>query len=283
MRPDYTLSIWPADFSEEEAEQQELIVHVHFDAKYKVEGLAYLTSSEPNTSKETLDSALLNEKEEQKQGTYKRADILKMHAYKDAIRRTVGAYVLYPGSETSEYRGFHEIVPGLGAFPLSPSNSGHGLENLNRFILEIVDHFCNRASQRERLSYHKYNIHKSGNNDRIHEMLPEYEVDTKRRPMPPCESTVLVGYYNQKQYKWIENSGFYNIRIDAKNGLAQYGPNEMGAKYLLLHGKNEQVTDKLWRIKSTPTLKSKQDLLDLNYPTTPSREYYLSMKLNPSI
>ena len=36
MRPDYTLTLWPEAFSEEEAERQELIVHIHFDAKYKV-------------------------------------------------------------------------------------------------------------------------------------------------------------------------------------------------------------------------------------------------------
>lgn len=32
LRPDYTLSIWPYGISETEAEKQELIVHVHFDA-----------------------------------------------------------------------------------------------------------------------------------------------------------------------------------------------------------------------------------------------------------
>ena len=41
MRPDYTLSLWPADFGQNEAEQQELIVHIHFDAKYKVQDLQY--------------------------------------------------------------------------------------------------------------------------------------------------------------------------------------------------------------------------------------------------
>lgn len=215
MRPDYTLSIWPSDFSEEQAEQQELIVHVHFDAKYKVEGLEYLVSNESNIS----TTELLEEKEEQKQGTYKRADILKMHAYKDSIRRTVGAYVLYPGSKSNEYRGFHEIVPGLGAFPLSPSNSDSGLKNLNKFILEIVDHFCNRASQRERLSYHQYNIHHSNSKDDIQEMLPEYQVGTPKtriRSIPPSDATVLIGFYNRQQYDWIENSGLYNIRIDKK-------------------------------------------------------------------
>ena len=37
MRPDYTLSIWPGSIKEEDAEKQDIIVHVHFDAKYKLE------------------------------------------------------------------------------------------------------------------------------------------------------------------------------------------------------------------------------------------------------
>ncbi len=37
MQPDYTISIWPAEYTRQEAEQNELMVHVHFDAKYRVE------------------------------------------------------------------------------------------------------------------------------------------------------------------------------------------------------------------------------------------------------
>lgn len=39
MRPDYTLTLWPAGFTEDEAEKQEVIVHVHFDAKYRAKDL----------------------------------------------------------------------------------------------------------------------------------------------------------------------------------------------------------------------------------------------------
>ena len=39
VQPDYTISIWPAEYSPQEAEQNELMVHVHFDAKYRVERL----------------------------------------------------------------------------------------------------------------------------------------------------------------------------------------------------------------------------------------------------
>ena len=46
MQPDYTISIWPAKYSKEEAEQNELMVHVHFDAKYRVERLSELVGDD---------------------------------------------------------------------------------------------------------------------------------------------------------------------------------------------------------------------------------------------
>ena len=66
-----------------EAERQELIVHVHFDAKYKIANLTDFI--EQNNTKD------LDKKKENKKGIYKNADLIKMHAYKDAIRRTGGA------------------------------------------------------------------------------------------------------------------------------------------------------------------------------------------------
>ena len=71
-----------------------------------------------------------------------------MHAYKDAIRRTGGAYVLYPGDKSINQKGFHEIIPGLGAFPVKPSKTDSGIGELKAFILEIIEHFIHRASQR---------------------------------------------------------------------------------------------------------------------------------------
>jgi len=273
MRPDYTLSLWPKAFSEQEAEQQELIVHIHFDAKYKVEALEYLNSES------SMD--LSEEKEMQKKGKYKRADLLKMHAYKDAIRRTVGAYVLYPGTESYERKGFHEIIPGLGAFPVSPSNNGDGLDAVADFIYEVVNHFTNRASQREQLSYHQYDIHKDAKSDDVHEMMPEYASSvSKARVAPPNEVTVLVGYYkDEEQYQWIEKQQLYNIRVGSKG--FKYGSSEIAATYLLLHGKGELETTRLWKIVGdAPEIISKTDLKNKKaYPTDPGSQHYLLYKL----
>ena len=276
MRPDYTLSIWPSEFSDEEAEKQELMVHVHFDAKYRVDDLEFLNS---NIAED--DDDLNEEKQQEKQGKYKRADLLKMHAYKDAIRRTVGAYVLYPGSNPNTFESFHEIVPGLGAFPISPSDDSIGLDLLQSFILEVVDHVSNRASQREQLTYSAYNVHKDipNNEYKINDPIPELGSNGKRAK-PPKEATVLVGFYkNERQYKWIEKKGLYNIRLDTK-GLKIFGVKEAGAKYLLLRASSQFKTSDIWRVVGKdPEIMNKQSLLKKGYPSKPSCDNYLIYKI----
>ena len=46
------------------------------------------------------------------------------------LDRTGGAYVLYPGATSEQLKGFHEIIPGLGAFCVRPSKSDDGTEDL---------------------------------------------------------------------------------------------------------------------------------------------------------
>lgn len=277
MRPDYTLSFWPSEFEEDEAEEQELIVHIHFDAKYKVEGLKYLT----NTGYDSKDD--IDEKKLEKEGRYKRGDLLKMHAYKDAIRRTAGAYVLYPGSKTYKRKGFHEIIPGLGAFPVSPSNNGEGLDSVKSFILSVLDHLCNRASRREELTYHMYKLNdKNQRADiRLFEKIPEKY--NGKRTEPVTQSSVLVGYYKDKNHlNWIIDNKKYNIRMSKNGGLLKYSQSELEADYLLLHTKDEPLTGQLWKIISKyPELKSRNDLTKLKYPSEPSCEYYFIYELEP--
>ena len=62
MRPDYTLSLWPGYIREAEAEHQELVVHIHFDAKYRLNKVIL----EDQDNGEDGGDILLNEKEQQK-------------------------------------------------------------------------------------------------------------------------------------------------------------------------------------------------------------------------
>jgi hypothetical protein len=52
LRPDYTLSIWPFGIEQEQAEKEELIVHIHFDAKYKIEKLQNIFGEDDNLNEE---------------------------------------------------------------------------------------------------------------------------------------------------------------------------------------------------------------------------------------
>jgi len=98
LHPDYTLTFWPADLSEGDAERQESLVHIHFDAKYRVEDIDGLFGAEGS-----------DDADDEVEGNYKRQDLLKMHAYRDAIKRSQGAYVLYPGRANAavKLKGFH--------------------------------------------------------------------------------------------------------------------------------------------------------------------------------
>jgi len=275
MRPDYSLSIWPSGISIEEAEKQELIVHIHFDAKYRVENLTQIFG--PENSSEEMNTVLNDEN----RGVHKRSDLLKMHAYKDAIRRTAGAYIIYPGSQNVKWRGFHEIIPGLGAFTLRPDKGNDGSLELANFIKAVVDQQLNRASQYERLTYHINEVYKTSP-AYINEKLPEY-LDGNRIT-PPAELFVLIGFCKSHEHRqWIEKNHLYNVRLGGsfQNAYLHLNPNEALSSFLLLHQTNELITNDIWRIKTQgPKVFSKIDLLNRGYPD-PSTEYYFVYEIEP--
>lgn len=274
LRPDYTLSFWPFGIKEMEAEKQELVVHIHFDAKYKVANMVGLLEKESDD----LDI----EKTENRKGIYKNVDLLKMHAYKDAIRRTGGAYVLYPGDISINRKGFHEIIPGLGAFPVRPSKLDSGIGDLKAFVLEVMEHFINRASQREKIAFRTYDIFKNTptSDDTVNELLPE--TYNENRNLLPDSTFVLVGFYNStEQYEWIKKNKLYNFRMGTGMGSLQFDNETVNSQYLLLHTKNDKSTGDLWRIKSKgPKVLSQKDMIKKGY-VSPSKDYYLVIEIEP--
>lgn len=275
LRPDYTLSFWPSGIKESEAEKQELIVHVHFDAKYKIANLK-------DFLEQNVENDLNEEKVENRKGIYKNADLLKMHAYKDAIRRTGGAYVLYPGDKSINQKGFHEIIPGLGAFPVKPSKSDSGIGELKAFILEIIDHFINRASQREKIGFQTFDIYKNPpkSDNEVREPLPE--TYGTNRDLIPDDTYVLVGFYNsEEQYEWIKRNRMYNFRMGSGTGSLVLDKETVSSKYLLLHTTADKASGDLWKIVSRgPRVFSKVDLIRKGYPS-PSQDNYLVIQLEP--
>ena len=321
LRPDYTLSFWPSALDEDDAEAEDVIVHIHFDAKYKLkwqevftkklseaeddnhqEGSSEKTEAEDNEendeSGDKLDS-LEKEKRDERNGIYKNADLLKMHAYKDAIRRTGGAYVLYPGEGDPEktnakYLGFHEVIPGLGAFAICPSKdkSRTGISELSEFIDKVIAHLQDRASQRENLAYKAYDIHKAKKSDYkkdgktpniTNEPMPEYLDTSQKVKLIPDETYVLIGYYkSQEHLNWIVKHGVYNGRTGNARGAMNITSNIIGAQYLLLHTKGNDKSGKLFKIKQClnekPRILSVDDKIFIDYPS-PKHNFYLIFTL----
>ena len=281
MRPDYTLSIWPGDIKETEAEEQDLIVHIHFDAKYKLDRIL-LNEKEPDETHtfedEDVDLSeedlLMNqEKREEEKGIYKRVDLLKMHAYKDAIRRTSGAYILYPGSENKKLIGFHEVLPGLGAFCLSPNNIEKDSKEIEHFLHNILEHMLNRASQRERMSYHTYEIYNSEPSVLCESMPEPYGSD---RNLIPEETFVLLGSFRDENHlKWILGNKLYNTRTDTGNGSVRLKQEISSATYLLLHKDEKQIMLRLGDKGPRVMSKEKLSAIDANSSYKPSLPYYV--------
>ncbi len=277
MRPDYTLSIWPKEISIDKAEEEEQVVHIHFDAKYKIANLKDFLNGDQNYSSDKTEEEVLNEQKDfNKKGMYKNGDLLKMHAYKDAIKRTGGAYVLYPGTEHKKLEGFHEILPGLGAFSVSP-NSRNETDNLEDFLILVLEHFQNRASQRENIAHKTYQITKEIQKEGLNEPIPEYVNGEK---LIPDDTYVLVGYYkDQSHLDWIEKRNLYNFRMNNNRGALKLNYETFNAKYLLLHTSGDKYSKKLYKIvRPEYRVTNKETLVRLGY-NKPSQPSYLVVKL----
>lgn len=232
LHPDYTLTFWPDGLSEAEAERRELLVHVHFDAKYRVEDIEALFGAEG------ADDA-----DEEAEGNYKRQDLLKMHAYRDAIRRSQGAYVLYPGRSSTPvtFRGYHEILPGLGAFGVVPDENGLalGLDPLERFLDAVLSHLSNRTTAQERVSYHVSEAYTLKEEAVPYGALNLPEADVygpEYRALPPAEHMVLVAWYRneaQEQMATLED-GFAYVRLGRRSGALHVHPNLARVRHVAL-------------------------------------------------
>ena len=77
--------------------------------------------------------------EEETKRKFKYGDLYKMHTYKDAILKTEGAYVLYPGDDCKIFKvNENEPIPSVGAFPLTPGKNGEEEHELITFILAVI-------------------------------------------------------------------------------------------------------------------------------------------------
>lgn len=209
FRPDFTLVLLPADYTaadwleaEEDAEADGRIAYIHFDAKYRIEQITELLGAEEPEGDDDKQSAqeAADERAAKTTGTFKNADLYKMHTYNEAIRRTAGSYVLFPGGTPMNSKGtggnrferYQEVVPGVGAFAVKPSpvagQTPAGIAPLAEFVRDLLRHHSSRFTQSYRINYY------------THETLQEEPALYNATPAvpaagkPPKDIQVLLGY-----------------------------------------------------------------------------------------
>lgn len=264
MRPDYSLII---SAPPEEPALFEPVV-LHFDAKYRVNFIAELFGQ----GDDIVDSdELAQSADEARRGGALRADLLKMHAYRDAIRRSAGAYVLFPGDEDlsnrAQYCEYQELLPGLGAFMLRPSQDGEasGITTLRIFLDQVLDHVATRLTHHERGRYWLNEVYSS------YDVIPS---SSSRMPVagPGPATTVLLGYVKSAEHwKWIQRSKVYNLRTEERPGGVAANAELLYCQLLLLYCP-AQNTVALARIVSGPERVDRAAMKNTGYPR-PSSDY----------
>lgn len=266
MRPDASVRVRPLSKVPELPAQGDLDLWLHFDAKYRLEAARdQFALASSNDGEHALRHELL-----ERTATTKREDLLKMHAYRDAIRRSAGAYVLYPGDDRSPpFREFAEVLPGLGAFVLRPGSAGvaQGRSELTSFLEAVLVHAGERASQHERDRYWRARIYAAprATEGKASE-LPDLEA-------PPDDTLVLCGYLRGKRHEeWVRRVGIYNVRAGERRGALSPEASELQADWLLLYSDAEPRS--LWIRDGSWFVQTREQLIDLSYPN-PGGPVYL--------
>lgn len=248
LRPDCSLHIVPLHPAQGADD-----IWLHFDAKYRVSKIADVLGDDEEASYEA-----------------KTDDIYKMHTYRDAIVRAAGAYVVFPGTEVITREQYEEVLPGLGAFPLRPSQTGsaEGSAAIRAFLDRAFDHVATQASRHERARFWR----------RTSIEGPTSAASVAAATFltrPPADTPVLLGYVKSPEHHhWIASARLYNLRADPQRAgaVGLRGP-ELGVSFVALYGAvSEQPT--LFAVIDEPLLHSAQDLEKLKYPVARGHLYF---------
>jgi PD-(D/E)XK nuclease superfamily len=265
MRPDASVRVRPLSHLPELTDRGDLDLWLHFDAKYR------LDAAREQFARASADDAEAAQQAEvvERTATTKREDLLKMHAYRDAIRRSAGAYVLYPGDDKSPpFREFAEVLPGLGAFVLRPGSSGeaHGRAELKVFLEAVLMHAAERASQHERDRYWRARVYAAPRAaDGKSSLLPDLTA-------PPRDTVLLCGFLKSERHeRWVRRVGTYNLRAGDRRGALAPDASELQAEWLLLYRDNGSRS--LWTRDGSWFVQTREQLIDSGYPNPGGRVY----------
>jgi uncharacterized protein len=237
---------------------------LHFDAKYKLSDFGLMRDVAG------VDEELSHQPV--------RDDLLKMHVYLGAIRRTVGSYVLFPGAGKANdpYRAYTELLPGLGAFSLRPIVGGADTQALRAFLDDVLRHVASVATQERRHRYWEHQIFPAGGS------APGSVGYEPIEGLPPADTSVLLGFVrSDEQRNWILRTRLYNMRADlARDGSVTVHSREASTQLLVLYSATAILG--AWRLSGIATVLTRAQLLSLGYPA-PRGDAYVCVQLQDSV
>jgi predicted component of viral defense system (DUF524 family) len=250
FRPDYSLAFFPASYAESSgdgaaaekaAERDGRIGYLHFDAKFRIESVEEALGVEKETAEALDEERALTKSTD----TYKRGDLYKMHTYNDAIRRTAGSYVLYPGRDAETLRKdfprYEEVIPGVGAFRMRPGDTaarGECEKVLSAFIADVLAHHENKFSRDYRIRHWTHAT--------LQETPPAYGAKPRRQPavpVPMADAPCVLGYVRPGQAGFVRRKGrFYFYAVDKNSGATRnYDRPVFHAKYFIGHNRSKTL------------------------------------------
>jgi hypothetical protein len=256
MRPDASLVVRKVGQPE---------VWLHFDAKYRVDW-----------SSPFQTGAIDEEEDAERTGVSKRTDLLKMHAYRDAIKDSAGSYVLFPGSEVAGFsvNGF-EFLPGLGAFPLRPDHADSDGVALQAFLSRVIAHVAAAGTRHRRAMYWTAKAYEGAGTATANTAPPAGD-------LPPADTRVLIGYVrSNKQWNWVRGQLLYNVRSGSRPGAVALGGPELDAPIVVLYGLDRGTPSfELYRRTGNWEGITGSTIRHLGYPN-PRGDAYLLTQLEP--
>jgi hypothetical protein len=166
-----------------------------------------------------------------------------MHTYNDALRMTIGSYVLYPGDTQNKMQRFHEIAPGVGAFAMKPGKEDC-LAALGDFLSEIFEHQADRFTQYRYLADHQ---HRTVNDEPQIVSAGEVEYHIAK----PNSKCVMV-WMNPTREAVFRDKGFaycHAVPLDGGRSLELEISVEIGAELVPYGGGRGHLFSKTWRAK----------------------------------
>jgi len=259
MVPDASVLIRPEEGRTRVETSRDLDVWLHFDAKYKLD---WSSSQFERARPELEEQAALDDEDQERQGGSRRDDLLKMHAYRDAIRRSAGAYVLFPGTlGPRRFREYAELIPGLGAFPLRPGSDA-GLSALRRFIGDVLLHAADQATAEERSRFWLSRVfHGSSGSEtgRVVDFLDR----------PPADTAVLLDHvFDERLWRWTDETQQYVVKLSGEARGISFRAEELAAPLILLFGAGRAA---IFERHGAWTVVDKDDLFVLNHPSPSDR------------